>query len=135
LTRSSAAALSLALALACAGCAPARDEADARAVTNRFFASLASGDGAGACAELSADTRAKLENQEGRPCRAAIGGLDLKAAAVTRVHVYIVDAMVELADGQAAFLGHEHDGWRLSAVGCSSAGKSADRPYDCDVED
>jgi hypothetical protein len=80
------------------------------------------------------DTRSELESQEGRPCRQAIGDVGLRAAAVTRVDVYVVDAMVELADGDAVFLGHEQDGWRLSAVGCSSAGKSVDRPYDCDVE-
>jgi hypothetical protein len=125
----------LAVALLSAGCAPASDEAAIRAVTNRFFAAVASGDGARACAQLSADTRTKLESQEGRPCRAAIGDLGLQRAAVTRVHVDIVDAMVELGDGKAAFLGHERDGWSLSAVGCSSAGKTVDRPYDCDVED
>jgi hypothetical protein len=135
LTRSFVAALVLVAALLSAGCAPAGEEAAVRAATNRFFAALASGDGAGACAQLSAETRSKLESQEGRPCRAAIGDLGLKAAAVTRVHVHIVDALVELAGGRAAFLGHEQDGWRISAVGCSSAGKSADRPYDCDVED
>jgi hypothetical protein len=124
----------LAVVLVAAGCAPAGDEAAVRAATNRFFAALASGDGRGACAELSADTRSKLESQEGRPCREAIGDVGLQGAAVTRVNVYIVDAKVELADGDAVFLGEEPDGWRVSAVGCSSAGKSADRPYDCDVE-
>jgi hypothetical protein len=128
------AVLVLAGVLGAGGCAPAGDEAAVRTATNRFFAALASGDGRGACAELSADTRSKLESQEGRSCRQAIGDVGLQAAAVTRVHVYIVDAMVELADGDAVFLGHEPDGWRLSAVGCSSAGKRADRPYDCDVE-
>ena len=117
------------------GCGPAGDEAAARAVANQFFAALASGDGERACAQLSPDTRAKLESDAGKPCRQAIGEVGLKPSRVTSVHVHIVDAMVELADGGAAFLGHETDGWRLSAVGCQSAGKNADRPYDCDVED
>ena len=69
-----------------------------------------------------------------RPCREAIGGLGLQGAAVASIHVYIVDAMVELADGDAVFLGQGQDGWRLSAVGCKSEGKPADRPYDCAVE-
>ena len=125
----------LAVALAAAGCAPAGDETAVRATTNRFFAALASGDGQAACAELSTDTRSKLESQEGRPCRQAIGDVGLKPAAVTQVHVYIVDAVAELADGDAAFLGHEPDGWRLSAVGCSRETQRVERPYDCDVED
>ena len=124
----------LAVVLAAAGCAPAGDEAAVRAATNRFFAALSSGDGQSACAELSADTRSKLESEEGRPCREAIGDVGLKPAAVTQVHVYVVDAVAELADGDAVFLGHETDGWRLSAVGCSSSGKRVERPYDCDVE-
>jgi hypothetical protein len=125
----------MSMVLGAAGCAPTSDEAAVRAATNRFFAALASGDGSAACAQLSADTRSKLESNEGKPCRQAIGDIGLKGAAVDGVHVYIVDAMVELANGQAAFLGHEQDGWRLSAVGCSSTEKPADRPYDCDVED
>jgi len=105
-----------------------------RATTTRFFAALASGDGAAACAQLSPDTRSALESQEKKPCREAIGGLGLQGAAVASIHVYIVDAMVVLADGDAVFLGQGQDGWRLSAVGCKSEGKPADRPYDCAVE-
>lgn len=125
----------LSAVLGLSGCGRGGDEAAARAVANRFFAAVASGDGKQACAQLSTDTRAKLESDEGKPCRQAIGDVGLKPSRVTAVQVHIVDAMVELADGTAAFLGYETDGWRLSAVGCQSAGKTADRPYDCDVED
>jgi hypothetical protein len=125
----------LAVVLGAAGCAPAGDEAAVRSVTNRFFSAVASGDGEGACAQLSGDTRSALESQEGKPCREAILEVGLQAAAVSQVHVYIVDAMVELADGDAVFVGQGQEGWRLSAVGCSESGKPADRPYDCDVED
>jgi hypothetical protein len=126
---------SLAAVLGVSGCGRAGDEAAARAVANQFFTAVASGDGERACAQLSPDTRSKLESDEGKPCRQAIGDVGLKASRVTSVHVHIVDAMVELADGEAAFLGHGTDGWRLTAVGCHSMGKTADRPYDCDVED
>jgi hypothetical protein len=125
----------LAALLGLSGCGRAGDEAAARAVVNQFFAAVASGDGQQACAQLSTDTRAKLESDAGKPCRQAIGDVGLKPSTVTSVQVHIVGAMVELADGGAAFLGYETDGWRLSAVGCQSAGKAADRPYDCDVED
>jgi hypothetical protein len=106
-----------------------------RDVTQRFFTALADGDGATACAQLSTDTRSQLESQEGKPCREAILDVGLKGAAVSRVRVYIVDAMVELADGDAVFLGQGKEGWRLSAVGCRSQGKRTSRPYDCDLED
>jgi hypothetical protein len=128
----------LALAL-CAvllgGCGPDADRDAARAVTDRFFAALGSGDGEQACAQLSPDTRAEVESQEQKPCREAITGLGLEGAAVARVNVYIVSAMAELANGDAAFLDHGQEGWRLSAVGCKDEGKPADRPFDCDVED
>jgi hypothetical protein len=128
-------ALLLAAALGAAGCAPSGDEATVRTVTDRFFAAVAAGDGQGACAQLSTDTRSQLESQEGKPCREAILAMGLQGAPISRVRVYIVNAMVELTDGGAVFLGQGEEGWRLSAVGCSSQGKPPSRPYDCDVED
>jgi hypothetical protein len=117
------------------GCGPDADQATARAVTDRFFAALGAGDGEQACAQLTPDTRAELESQEGKPCREAITGLGLEGAPVARVDVYIVDATVELSNGDAAFLDQGQEGWRLSAAGCKDEGKPADRPYDCDLED
>jgi ketosteroid isomerase-like protein len=124
-----------ALALLLAGCGPEADRSTARAVTDRFFAALASGDGEQACAQLSPDTRTELESQESKPCREAITGLGLEGGSVARVDVQMINAMVELSNGDAAFLDEGEEGWRLSAVGCKDAGKPADRPYDCDLED
>jgi ketosteroid isomerase-like protein len=123
------------LSVLVAGCAPSGDQATARAVTDRFFAAVASGDGDQACAQLSPDTRSELESQEKKPCREAITGLGLEGSAVQRVDVHLFNAMVALADGDAVFLDQGEQGWRLSAVGCKDAGKPADRPYDCELED
>jgi hypothetical protein len=128
----------LAIALAgvlLSGCAPAGDQAKARAVTDRFFSALGAGDGQQACAELSQDTRSKLESQEQKPCREAITGLGLEGAPIARVDVEIVKAMVELTNGDAAFLDQGKEGWELSAVGCKQQGRPTEHPYDCDIED
>jgi hypothetical protein len=117
------------------GCGPDADRATARGVTDRFFAALGAGDGDQACAQLSPDTRSELESQEQKPCREAITGLGLEGAAVAHVNVYVLNAMAQLANGDAAFLENGQEGWRLSAVGCKSQGKPSSRPYDCDLED
>jgi hypothetical protein len=125
----------LALAIVTAGCGRAGDRADARAVTTRFLAALERGDGAAACAQLSPATRVTLEDQEGKPCREAVGSLGLQASPVTRLQVYVTNAKADLADGDSAFLSQGADGWRLSAVGCRPArGKPADAPFDCTLE-
>jgi len=128
--------LALALAtLLLGGCGPGADRATARAVTERFFAALGSGDGARACAELSQDTRSKLESQEQKPCREAITGLGLKSAPIAHVDIDIVKAFVRFSNGDAAFLDEGRQGWQLSAVGCKRQGTPNEHPYDCDVED
>jgi ketosteroid isomerase-like protein len=128
--------LALALsAVVLSGCGPDADRNAARAVTDRFFAALSSGDGEQACAQLSPDTRAEVESQEQKPCREAITGLGLEGGSVARVDVYMFNAMAELSNGDAAFLDEGEEGWRLSAVGCKDQGKPTARPYDCDVED
>jgi hypothetical protein len=124
-----------ALAVLLSGCGPAADRTTARAVTDRFFAALASGDGEQACTQLSPDTRSELESQEKKPCREAITGVGLEGASVAHVDVNIVNAMVELSNGEAAYLDLGQEGWRLSAVGCKDQGKTADHPYDCEVQD
>jgi hypothetical protein len=124
-----------ALALLLGGCGADSDRATARAVTDQFFAALDAGDGDRACAQLSPDTRSALEDQEKKPCRDAITGLGLQRSSVAGVDVNMLSAIVELRNGEAAFLDQGEQGWRLSAVGCKSQGEPADRPYDCAVED
>ena len=122
------------LLVALAGCGRAGDRADVRAVTDRFFAAVESGDGEQACEQLSPDTRAELESQEQRDCRDAITELQLDGGSVTGVDVFVLNAVVDLSSGEAAFLSDGKEGWRLSAIGCRDQGKPSDRPYDCELE-
>ena len=124
----------LTAALGGAGCARDADQQTAQAVAGRFFTALDDGDGDRACAQLSPGTRIELESQEGSSCREAVTGLGLEGATVERADVYVLSAIVELSNGDAAFLDQGEEGWRISAVGCRPSGKPADRPYDCEVE-
>jgi hypothetical protein len=118
------------------GCGGGTDVAGVRAVSERFAAAVEAQDGDRACAQLSPQTRAQLEKQEQRQCREAITGVRLEAGSVTRVQVYVLNAMVELSNGEAEFLEQGQEGWRLSAVGCTpQKDKPRDHPYDCQVED
>jgi hypothetical protein len=123
------------LALAAGGCGGGSDRAQVRSVTERFFAALERHDGAGACAQLSADTRSELESEEQKACAGAIESLGVRGAPVTRVQVFITNAKADLANGDSVFLDQGPSGWRLSAIGCQvQGGKPADRPYDCELE-
>jgi hypothetical protein len=124
----------LLLVLGAAGCGRESDATTARAVTDTFFAALDADDGERACAQLTPATRAALESQEQTSCREAIAGLDLQGATVARVQVFVTNSLVELTNGETAFLDYGERGWRLSAVGCTSVGKPADRPFDCELE-
>ena len=126
------------LAIVCtsAGCGGAADVADVRAVSERFSAAFEAQDGERACAQLTPQTRAQLEEQEQHQCREAITGVRLEPGSVDRVRVYVLNAMVELSNGEAQFLEQGQEGWRLSALGCTpQKGMPRDHPYDCQVED
>lgn len=117
------------------GCGTADDRDQARDVVTRFYAALNADRAQVACAQLSDAARTALEDQEGRPCARAIGDLGLQGSTVVATKVYITNAKVDLADGDSAFLGREHAGWRLSAVGCKAEnGKPRDRPLNCELE-
>jgi hypothetical protein len=127
-----------AVAVAClplAGCGQSDDRAEVRSVTERFFAALEADDGAAACAALSTDTRAALEDEAQRECREAVTELRLEGGPPTRVQVYVVSAKADFPSGESAFLSRTQEGWRLSAVGCEpQRGKPADEPFDCAAE-
>jgi hypothetical protein len=125
----------LLICLATAGCGQSDDRAAVRSVSDRFFASVDSGDGEAACAELSADARTELEGQEQRECRVAVTHLRLEGGAPAHIEVYLTNAKVDLPGGESAFLDRTQQGWRLSAIGCKpQRGRPADRPYDCELE-
>jgi hypothetical protein len=123
----------LLLAICCggAGCGGGTDVDEVRAVSERFSAAVEAQDGERACAQLSPQTRAQLEDQEQRQCREAITGVRLEPGSVTQVQ-----AIVELSNGEAEFLEQGKEGWRLSAAGCTpQKHEPRDQPYDCQVED
>jgi hypothetical protein len=118
-----------------AGCGDTGARADVRAVSEQFLRALETHDDAAACAALSRQARAQLEDEEGKPCPEAIGGLGLQGSAVRRVQVFMTSAKADLRDGDSLFLSNGTDGWRLDAIGCRPEGrKPADRPYDCALE-
>ena len=125
----------LLLCLGATGCGRGGDRAQATRVAERFFSAVGSGDGATACAQLSADTRKALEEEEGKPCREAIGGLSIDAGSPAKVALYLTNAKADLDNGESAFLSQTADGWRLSAVGCKPGdGPPTDAPMDCELE-
>jgi hypothetical protein len=127
--------LALVLGCGCSGCGRGGARADVRSVSDRFLKALDAHDGGAACATLSRQARAQLENEEGKPCDEAIVDLGLQRSTVRRVQVYLRNAKADLADGDSLFLSDGVDGWRLDAAGCKPEGrKPADRPYDCALE-
>jgi hypothetical protein len=126
------AAVILLLGLAACGRPGARE--DVRAVTERFFAAVESGDGETACEQLSPDTRAELESQEQAECRETITKLQLEGGTVSSLDVFALNAVVELSSGETAYVDDGEEGWRLSAVGCTPQEKPVDRPADCELE-
>ena len=131
--RPAAASLVCLLALVLAGCGTADREDDAAAVAQRFHAALESGDAQAACDELNEETAAKLEQQEKKPCQAAILSLDLpKDGSVANTRVYVTSAFATLTEGGSDFLDEGPDGWRVSAAGCEPTAPS--QPYDCELE-
>jgi hypothetical protein len=125
----------VAMTLGIAGCARDGDQATVRSVADTFFGALGSGDGARACDQLTPNTRAELESQEQSACREAITTIEIDRGTVVRANVYVLSAMAELSNGQAAFLEQGEQGWRIAAVGCRRPDKPADRPFDCELED
>jgi hypothetical protein len=125
----------LLVCLATAGCARSDDRAEATGVAERFFSAISAGDGAAACAQLSPETRKKLEQDEQKPCREAIGGPRIEPGALEGVEVFSTNAKADLANGDSAFLSLTKAGWRLSAAGCKPAeGSPSDVPMDCEIE-
>jgi hypothetical protein len=131
--RACACAIFVLLAFAAAGCGA--DDSTVRATAQRFVDAAGSDDGDTACAQLTPDTRAALEEQEQRECRVAVTDLKLEVGTIDSVRVYAFNAIVELSSGEAEFLEKGSQGWRLSAVGCTPAkGRPKDEPYDCELE-
>jgi hypothetical protein len=121
------------LALALAACGTGNRERDAAAVAERFHAALERNDGQAACAELNPETASTLEQEEKKPCEAAITSLQLpKGGTVADTRVYVTSAFASLAEGRVDFLDESPKGWWISAAGCKPA--EPKQPYDCELE-
>ena len=117
-----------------AGCGQSDDRATVRAVTERFYNAYDAEQGAVACGTIASETRKQLESEESEPCPEAIGSLELSGGAITKVSVQMTNAKVDLAGGETVFLSQEQPGWRITALGCRSAGRPTALPYDCELE-
>ena len=123
---------SIALASALSSCA-GQNTSDPENVAERFYAAVAVRDGAGACAQLTADTLSELESQEESPCARAVLKLKLSGARARRAEAYVTTARVEMDEGDRVFLDETPDGWRVAAAGCRpEPGEEA--PQDCELE-
>jgi hypothetical protein len=119
---------------ALAGCGASDRKPDAAGVAERFQAALEKHDGAAACAELSDETKSKLEQQEKSPCEQSIFRIQLPEGGIAdKTSVYITSASVDLTTGGTTFLDEGPDGWKISAAGCELT--TADQPLQCELED
>jgi hypothetical protein len=111
-----------------AGCSTSQT-ADVSVVAHDFYSALAAGDGDGACVALSADTRAELEKNSGKPCSEAVLDEGLpEPDAMDHARVYGTMALVPAGDG-TLFLSRFPRGWLVTAAGCRLTDQ-AER-YDC----
>jgi hypothetical protein len=115
-----------------AGCGTSGREDEIRAVAERFATAVDAGDGAAACALLTAPAREKLASDERRPCAEAVTGLDVKPSPVDKVSVAITSASAHYAGGGTLFLDETTHGWRIAAAACEA--KPDDQPYDCELD-
>jgi hypothetical protein len=121
------------LALGVAGCGQSDDRDAVRATTQQFLVAYAANHEEAACRTLSSDTVKELESQEGAPCPEAIGKVELDGGNVAHVEVSVTNAKVDLGTGESVFLSEQADGWKITALGCRSAGKPANQPFDCEL--
>ncbi|MDQ6525732.1 hypothetical protein RB608_19100 [Nocardioides sp. LHD-245] len=117
--------------LGLAGCGMA-DDGSAADRASHFYAAVAAGDGATACADLAVDARETLAEQEGEPCPEAVLAQDLPApSGAGTARTYGSMAQVQYRD-ETVFLSRFPDGWRVIAAGCPPV--DGDQPHRCSVE-
>lgn len=121
------------VAIGLAGCGQEANRDAVRATTQRFLVAYAAHKDAAACETLSADAVKELESQESAPCPQSIGKVKLAGGKIAEVEVTVTNAKVDLVSGESLFLSEQADGWKITALGCRSAGKPADKPFDCEL--
>jgi hypothetical protein len=116
------------------GCGASGRKQDAAAAAERFQSALEQQDGAAACAELSDQTKSKLEQQKKAPCEQAIFRVNLpEGGLAATTSVYITSASVRLTTGPTTFLDESPGGWRISAAGCEHT--EPRQAFECELED
>ncbi len=119
--------------LALGGCGTDGSRDEIADVVDRFQQALADGDGAVACAQLTAAARDTLESEEEMPCPRAVLERGLTGGGrVVGSDVDVTSASADVAGGGTAFLDQTPYGWRISAAGCSPTVPGL--PYDCELE-
>jgi hypothetical protein len=130
--RRTAAAVTLATAsaLLVTACGSAQQE-PVRDAAQQFYAALAAGDGATACAALAPPSRTDVERVTQASCEQGVLGLSVPQVAEPRaVRVYGAMAQVRY-ERETAFLTRFDDRWLVLAAGCSPQPSGS---YDCQVE-
>ncbi|MBM7024658.1 hypothetical protein [Clavibacter zhangzhiyongii] len=122
--------VALAGVLLLGGCAAGPDADAAAEVAVSFTAAASAGDGEAACALASDAAREAVEEATGEPCADGVTRLGITAITPDDVVASGRGAVVH-ADGEAVFLAHSPDGWRVRAAGCTPRG---DGPYDCEMD-
>lgn len=116
-------------------CGTTDDQEQARATVERFYDAVRRDDAGAACNELGENTVKELESQTGQSCEGVVTRLDYAGGAIVSTQVYVTSAIVDLRNGESAYLDREPSGWKLSAVGCKpEEGRPKHRPLDCEVE-
>ncbi|MEU9182081.1 hypothetical protein AB0C90_35745 [Streptomyces sp. NPDC048550] len=121
-----------AVAAVLCGCgAPMARVEGARQAARAFERALAEADYPRACALLAPPTRQQLEEDEHKPCGAALQGQELPAGGpVGGTQVYGRQALLRLRS-DSLFLSQFNDGWKVVAAGCTLQG---DQPYRCSLK-
>jgi hypothetical protein len=121
--------------VAMAGCGTSDDRAEARAVVERFYDAVRHDRGEVACAQLTAAAASAVASQSDEACSVAITQLEYEGGAIVRAQVFVTGARVELRSGEAAYLDHGPEGWRISAVACRpEQGPPDEVPMECEAE-
>ncbi|WP_217616268.1 hypothetical protein [Cellulomonas sp. GbtcB1] len=111
-------------------------DAPAAAVAD-FYAAVADGDGAAACADLTPAVVAAVEEEAGSSCADALTTGDLgddlqdRAQGTTAPRVRVAGRQAQAVLGtDTVFLSRSGSGWLITAAGCTPR---PERPYDCEV--
>jgi hypothetical protein len=117
------------LTLVTTACASSPDRSSVSAAAVAFVSSVADGNGAAACRDLTSDAQQSVSGATDVPCSKAVVSVDEKGTAVSSVQVWGDAAQVHVGQ-DVVFLRRISGRWLVSAAGCV---RQSEGPYDCDV--